>query len=283
MNSYKNQKAHDLYANKPLFKALIIIIFPTLLIALMTGIYYFANQIIIVKLLPIAHGNKQQNFNYWFHMDYEAIKNLVNNNGFDFYDVSDVVRGAISISSPVATIIGTSPFFIAGGASVLFTQSLGNNDQNKAQEVFKTSFWMVILLSALEIIILLSINHPLLNVISSPVKRNTGNAELDLYYQTTHDLQIKIASQLTIVYSCCLIIPMFMTYFGALIKSEGKFKIVAITSVISNIVNIGLTFLFVLVIKTDGYGAPISTIMCQSINLIFLLIYLVYLNKKKMT
>jgi Na+-driven multidrug efflux pump len=73
-------------------------------------------------------------------MDYEHIKNLCKENNLDFYDVSDVVKGAISISSPLATIIGTSPFFIAGGATVLFTQSLGNSNQTKAQEVFKTSF-----------------------------------------------------------------------------------------------------------------------------------------------
>jgi hypothetical protein len=64
MNSFKNKRAHELYVTKPLLKALIIIIIPSLLIAFMTGIYYFANQIIIVKLLPIAHGDAQANFNY---------------------------------------------------------------------------------------------------------------------------------------------------------------------------------------------------------------------------
>lgn len=281
MNSFKNKKAYDLYVNKPLLKALLIIIIPSLLMTLMTGIYYFANQIIIVKLLPIAHGNAQQNFNYWFgnNINYLQIKDLCKQNGLDFYDVSDIVKSAISISSPIATIIGTSPFFIAGGATVLFTQSLGNNNQNKASEVYKTSFWMVTFLSLLEMIVLISINHPLLNALSSPIKHVENNADLNSYFIKAHDLQIKIASQLTIVYASCLIIPMFMVYFGSLIKSEGRFKIVVAINIICNIANIGITSLFVLVIKTDGYSAPISTLLCQSVNLAFLLIYLSHLNK----
>jgi Na+-driven multidrug efflux pump len=140
MNSYKNQKAHELYANKPLFKALMIIIIPSLLMALMTGIYYFMNQVMIIRFVPSSHGDAQQNFTYWFGMDNDQYNYIKGQLGKDFLDVGDIVKGAISISSPIATIIGTSPFFVAGGAVVLFTQSLGNNNQTKAQEVFKTTF-----------------------------------------------------------------------------------------------------------------------------------------------
>jgi Na+-driven multidrug efflux pump len=119
-----------------------IIIIPCLLMNLMIGVYYFTNQVIIVRLVPIAHGDASANFNYWFGntFDYQQIKNLASSNHLSFYDVGDVVRGAISISVPIATIIGTSPFFIAGGATVLFSQTLGQNNQSKAQQVFKTSF-----------------------------------------------------------------------------------------------------------------------------------------------
>jgi Na+-driven multidrug efflux pump len=141
---------------------------------------------------------------------------------------------------------------------------------------------MIVLFSLLEMIILLSINHPLLNALSSPIKQSS-NSELNLYYQKTHDLQIKIASQLTIVYAGCLLVPMLMTYFGQLIKSEGRFKIVATVSIVSNIANIAITSLLVLFAKTDGYSAPISAILCQTFNLVFLLLYLSYLNKNKKT
>jgi Na+-driven multidrug efflux pump len=46
----------------------------------------------------------------------------------------------MSICTPIVTIIGTSPFFIAGGATVLFTQAMGRSSKYKAEQVFKTSF-----------------------------------------------------------------------------------------------------------------------------------------------
>ncbi|GHU27604.1 hypothetical protein FACS1894152_4430 [Bacilli bacterium] len=58
----ENERAHRLYANTPLLKALLIVIIPGLLMTLMTGIYIFTSQIIIVRLLPIAHGNNGQDF-----------------------------------------------------------------------------------------------------------------------------------------------------------------------------------------------------------------------------
>jgi hypothetical protein len=61
----KNKKAHDLYANKPLFKAILIVIIPSLAMTLMTGIYIFASQVIINRLVPIAHGSTDAaNFQY---------------------------------------------------------------------------------------------------------------------------------------------------------------------------------------------------------------------------
>jgi Na+-driven multidrug efflux pump len=134
----KNQRAHDLYVNKPLLKAILRVVLPSLLMTLMTGVYIFVSQVIIVRLVPISHGNTAENFNYWFGMDYATIYGLAGKD--HFYDVGDVVRGATSISSPILTIIGTSPFFIAGGASVLFTQAMGRSSKYKAEQVFKTSF-----------------------------------------------------------------------------------------------------------------------------------------------
>jgi hypothetical protein len=61
----KNQRAHDLYVNKPLLKAILIVIIPSLAMTMMTGIYFFASQLLINRLVPIAHGsNEAQNFQY---------------------------------------------------------------------------------------------------------------------------------------------------------------------------------------------------------------------------
>jgi hypothetical protein len=61
----KNQRAHELYVNKPLFKAILMVILPSLAMTFMTGIYIFTSQVIINRLVPIAHGSTAaDNFYY---------------------------------------------------------------------------------------------------------------------------------------------------------------------------------------------------------------------------
>jgi hypothetical protein len=61
----KNQRAHDLYVNKPLLKAILIVIIPSLAMTFMTGIYIFTSQVLINRLVPIAHGTSDAiNFEY---------------------------------------------------------------------------------------------------------------------------------------------------------------------------------------------------------------------------
>jgi Na+-driven multidrug efflux pump len=127
----ENQKAHHLYANTPLLKALLTVIGPGLLVTLMSGIYIFATQIIIVRLLPPTID---------FYATFGYTEQQIIDWGGHVTTISDVVKGSMSISSPILTIIGSSPFFLASGAGVMFTQSLGKNNKGKAREVFKTSF-----------------------------------------------------------------------------------------------------------------------------------------------
>jgi hypothetical protein len=63
----KNQRAHDLYVNKSMLKAILTVVMPSLAMTLMTGIYLFASQAIIVRLVPIAHGDDAANFAHWFN------------------------------------------------------------------------------------------------------------------------------------------------------------------------------------------------------------------------
>jgi Na+-driven multidrug efflux pump len=54
----KNLKSHILYGEKPLLKAILIVAIPGLLMALMTGIYLFTDQLMLAHFVPVdgAHG-----------------------------------------------------------------------------------------------------------------------------------------------------------------------------------------------------------------------------------
>jgi Na+-driven multidrug efflux pump len=277
----KNHKAHNLYVNRPLLKAILIVIIPSLAMTFMTGIYIFTSQVIINRLVPIAHGSDvATNFQYWFGVSESTIKNLLGDK--KFYDVGDVVKGAMSISSPLVTIIGSSPFFLAGGAAVLFTQSMGKQSKYKADQVFKTSFYMVLILAVIETSLLLGLHKVVLTAMSSPAEYS-ADAVLNAYYQKVHDLQISFASEYTFIYSAGIILPLLIFYLASLIKSEGRFKLVVFTSIACNVLNIGLIVIFILFGHLDMYGGALGSTVSYAINLLVLLFYLIHLNRTDQT
>jgi Na+-driven multidrug efflux pump len=188
----------------------------------------------------------------------------------------------MSISSPLITIIASSPFFLAGGATVVFTQAMGKKNRYKANEIFKTSFWMVICLAILEIIILLSINKPVLTAMS-PKSETTTDPILQDFFNQEHALQIKFAREYTLIYSIGIFLPLLMFYFASLVKSEGRFRLVVITSIVCNVLNIGCIIFFILVAKIDMYGGALGSTISYTINLTTILVYIGFLNKKNDT
>jgi Na+-driven multidrug efflux pump len=210
------------------------------------------------------------------------IKQLCIDNKVGFYSVGDVVKGAISISTPMSAIIGSSPFFLAGGAAVLFTQAMGRGSKYKADQVFKTSFYMVLIMALGMTVLLLLVNKPLLTLMSAPAEQS-NNEVLKGYFQQIHDLQIKFANNYLTVYSAGIILPLFIFYLASLIKSEGRFKVVVITSVLCNLLNIGLIVIFILFAHLGMVGGALGSTVSYSINLIVLLIYLIHLNRTGQT
>jgi Na+-driven multidrug efflux pump len=188
----------------------------------------------------------------------------------------------MSIASPIATIIGSSPFFLAGGAGVLFTQAMGRQNKDKADQVFKTSFYMVLLMALLETCLLLILNNPILTAMSSPVEKVT-DPQMQIYFQKIHDLQITFANNYTMIYSAGIVLPLLIFYFASLIKSEGRFKIVVITSIACNILNIGLIVIFILFAHLDMIGGALGSTVSYGINLSILIGYLAYLNRTNQT
>jgi Na+-driven multidrug efflux pump len=76
---------------------------------------------------------------------------------------------------------------------------------------------------------------------------------------------------------------MLAYYLAGLVKAESKFKVVVISSVCCNVLNIGLTCLLILVAKLDMYGGSTSAVISQAVNLSVVLIYIGYMNRKQNT
>lgn len=274
-NSFeKNVLAHNLYVNTPLLKALLKIIVPTLLMTFMTGIYLFSSQLIIATFVPKIFNNDWQNvFSKYGDLGVTG----VDINKISIQTPADIVKSALSICSPIATIIGSSPFFLAGGASILFGRSLGAESRTKSNTIFKTSFWMVFILAIFETGILCAINEPILNRMAVLNTNHTAEQEW------IHTLQVKWANEYTMVLSIGIILPLFLFYFASLIRAEGRFWVVVITNIICNILNLGFICFYIVVCKLDFIGGALGNTTSYLINIIVLIIYLSWLNKKNMT
>jgi Na+-driven multidrug efflux pump len=127
-------------------------------------------------------------------------------------------------------------------------------------------------------------------VLAGPAAKVTGpNASsqdgqmVQQYYDLVHNLEIQYAHNYVFVLSAGMIMPMIIFYFSALIKSEGRFKIVALFSVICNLCNIGADYAMVMWAHQGMLGGGIASIECYAINILLLAGFLFYLNAKDKT
>jgi Na+-driven multidrug efflux pump len=141
---------------------------------------------------------------------------------------------------------------------------------------------MVVILAIAEITLLMLINKSLLNAMSSPME-HSGDPILSIYYQKVHDLQIDYANTYTMFLIGLLLLTFLVVYFTTLVKSEGRFKIIVIASVSCNILNIGLSIIFIYVARVGIAGAGVASLISYIVNMTILVFYVKYLIKKNDT
>jgi Na+-driven multidrug efflux pump len=140
-----------------------------------------------------------------------------------------------------------------------------------------------------ETLLLCGLAHPLLTAFAGNVNHVTSVTHpadaqrLNDYYAAVHQVEIGFAFKYIVILAAGITLPMLIFFFGSLIRSEGKFRVVTIISVVSNIFNIGVSVLFIQFAHLGVMGGSLSCLVCYFGNLIFLLFYLIYLMKKNET
>ena len=130
----KGLKAHKLYAQTPLFKAVLLVAIPGLLISFMSGIYVFADQLLLSLLVPkddvhnmdkiyLAQGISQANLDW--------IKHNVQN----FADTKQMVKSSIAITLPIMVVINAAPNIAAIGAGSMYGQCIAKDNKPKALQI----------------------------------------------------------------------------------------------------------------------------------------------------
>ncbi len=278
----ENKRAYELYVKTPLLKALLKIIIPGLLISLMMGVYWFIDQIMLARLVP--HDNVHT-CEHLFGFDENTIRTWISENGNNlvFYGPGEVIKSAITISSPISLLILCLPFFISTGTAIIFTQAIGKNNREKAQEAYKIGFYATATLGLMLTFVFGCFCEQILTSMAGSkvvVASGAHVAELQKYYDTVHQLQIKYAYDFIFILSLGPVIPCLINLFSVLIRSEGRLIVPTVVAIAANIINVLLDFILIWYAKLGMMSGGIATFSGWIINLFSLLVYVWYLNHK---
>ena len=291
--SAKNLKSHKLFAETNLFKAILKVASTGLLIALMMGIYVFADQLLLSRLVP---HDGVHNFDEIFQYDEATIRSAVdyfNNNNpdynIDFLTVSEIIKSSISISTPLVLILNAVPLLGAMGASILFTQSIARNDLYKGKQIYKTSFYAMIAIALMSVVVFASINKMVLEITSgsdmnfdSLTPNSTEQIAIN-YYKDCRNFQTLWASRYTLMLAFGTFFNCILTYYSFMIRAEGRIFLVTIGAIFCNLLNIGLDVLMISVFKLGMAGGGIASIIGWATNAGIYIAYVYCLSRKEKT
>ena len=157
---------------------------------------------------------------------------------------------AVSISSPVFTMMMAFGSMIGGGGCALIARTLGAGDSEHVRLYSSLCCWGSVLIGGVFTIVILLFQSPILSVLGA-------NSEFWGYAKT----------YLTIL-AFGAPVMIFTTGMGNVVRSEGAVKEGMIGNLISTITNIVLDPLFILVLKWDVAGAAAATVIGNLIRYI---------------
>ena len=116
-----------LFLDTPILKTILIVALPSIVVALMSSLYAFIDQLMMVKFIPSVLTNNEM-----FGGDYATYINARNGNegSISLIDVTSVVRTAIAYSAPITVVINAASLLIANGTAVNFSRSSGSTNKD---------------------------------------------------------------------------------------------------------------------------------------------------------
>ncbi len=171
--------------------------------------------------------------------------------------VGTIGVGALSIAMPIQMIIMALAGSVGIGGGSMISRKLGSNETEKANQVFGNVLSIVFFISIVGVIFGFSLLNPLLYLF--------GSSETILPYAREY--------MGIILYGTAFFV--FTMAMNNVIRSEGNAKTAMGTMLISAILNIILTPIFIFVFGLGIKGAALATVVAQGIAVIYLLIYFV--------
>lgn len=297
-----NKEINNIYEKNNLWKLSVKIILPSLLISLLLGVYIFVDQMLLIHLVP-KDGNDYL-YNYFLKNNeinlFEKVSNWLNrsvnidgfvpvvsanNKDFIVYCANQV--GVFSL------IVLSFGYLISAGISILFGKNIAQKNDGKINVILSTGFYSSLILGIIFTVIMLLIQNyiiefmlpssdSLIEVGGDPLYAPTLE-ELKKYFDIYYSSVILETSKYIYFINSGILFSCLINLFVFFLIAEGKNIVPTIISIVCNIMNIIFDLIFIKVIKMGIMGGGLSTFIGQTINLISLITYLFYLNRKQVT
>lgn len=171
---------------------------------------------------------------------------------------------AVNLIMPAIMIIGTIGFMFGTGGSAIISKTLGEGDQEKANNYFSMLIYLEIILGVIFTILGL--------LIMEPIAKLFGATDTMLPYCLTY-------GRILIIGITAFILQNSFQSFLVVAEKPGFGLVI---SIISGLTNIIFDFLLIYVFKWGVAGAAIATITSQIVGAIIPLLYFIRKNKTKL-
>ncbi|GHU30910.1 hypothetical protein FACS1894166_01400 [Bacilli bacterium] len=132
MKTKSELRQHKLFVEAHIVKAVLRVSLPAIVIAFMAGLYVFADQVMMVNLIPRFRSSASLYSNDLWNQFQEVIANNLDIH-ITNYDTATIIRTAVAYSAPIPLVINAAALLIGNGASINFNRYNGQGNLGKAE------------------------------------------------------------------------------------------------------------------------------------------------------
>lgn len=181
--------------------------------------------------------------------------NIVIDGVFVGHGVGSTALASVNIAVPVFSIVISLALLIGIGGGALYSMSVGEGNVKKAQEVFSVSMALVAMIT----IVVSALSY----IFAEPLAHLFGANEDTLPYALDY-MKILLLFSVFIALETCLSI---------FVRNDGNPQLAMVGLIVTAILNIGLNYWMIFILKLGVTGAALATVIATIIGLLVLLLH----------
>lgn len=273
-----------LFEQTSIFKSLLKVVFLAVVVSFVSGMYIFADQVLMTKILPLNQDFVNDTLQ---KINWTSIQGSTDPLVKDFQTptavVTSIVRVANSSLSPITLICTALSLLIGMGTGIPYSKALGSKDHDRIKDVWRHGFYNCIVISITTSIILMALSQFIISVQIKDITSANTDPVVKAFLEAKRKLTIEYANIYSLIIVGFNILNCFLMLYVTLLNSEGKNSVPTVVVLIANLANILFDFLLLRYTMTGISGSAIATVLSYFMSNAMFVSYLIVQNKKNDT